>query len=172
MNREQKAQTVKELQGAFQKAKVVILSKFSGLDVNKGNALRKQMRESSVDFRVVKNTLARLAVVGTDYEVLKDQFVGPVVLALSYDDIIAPAKVLDQFLKDGKGIEIKGGVMEGNELSREEIQRLAKLPNLDDSCGMLLSLFNAPATQLVRTLIEAPASLARLLNARKDTLEG
>lgn len=171
MDRAQKAQVVEELHGSFEKAKVVILSKFSGLDVNTATDLRKSMRDSGVEFRVVKNTLAKRAIEGTDYEKLDEHFVGPVVLAFGYDDVISPAKVLDEFLKDKKGIEIETGVLEGEVLSADEIKRLAKLPNLDDSRAMLLGLFQAPASKLVRTLIEAPASFARVLNARKDALE-
>ena len=171
MDRAKKESTVAELNSTFQKAKVVILSKFGGIDVNTANDLRKKMRESGVDFRVVKNTLAKRAIEGTDYKVLDEHLEGPVVLALSYDDVIAPAKVLDEYLKDGKGLEIQVGVMEGEVLSADEISQLAKLPNLDDSRAMLLGLFMAPGNQLVRTLIEAPASLARLLNSRKDALE-
>lgn len=172
MNSAQKTQRVKDLSEKFSKAKVAVLSRLDGLSAEKANSLRKAMRESLVDFAVVKNTLAKRAVEGTDFEALKEQFKGPVVVALSYDDVIAPAKVLEAFIKDNKkGLEIAGGVMDGKVLSADDVKRLATLPNLDESRSMLLSLMLAPATKLVRTLAEGPTSFVRTLNGRKEKLE-
>ena len=172
MTPEQKKQQVEDLRGTFSGAKVVVLSDFSGLTVAKADELRKHLRENQVTFRVVKNTLARRAVEGTDFEVLKGEFEGPVVMALSSVDIITPAKLLDKFMRENdKGLEFKSGALDGKLLTAAEVTQLARLPNLDESRSMLLNLFLAPATSLVRLLNEVPTSLARVLSARNDALD-
>jgi large subunit ribosomal protein L10 len=172
MNRTQKAEVVKDLNKYFTDAKVVILAQFTGMDVNTTNELRKTMREAGVDFRLVKNTLARRAIEGTSCEPLKDEFTGSVALAMHTEDGVAPAKVLDTFIKEhDKGLEVKKGILDGTLLEAAGVKQLASLPGIDESRAKLLSVLLAPASQLVRLLNEPGSAFVRVLSARRESME-
>ena len=95
------------------KAKAAIVAEPKGLDVETVTALRKKLRDAKVEYRVVKNTLAARAAKGTPVEVVADKFVGPTALVMSYDDVVAPAKLLAEFMKDRENFAIRGAVVEG-----------------------------------------------------------
>ena len=171
MKIESKKQFVAGLKERFEKSKVVILTDYKGLDVAAINDLRRKLRAESVEYQVVKNTLLVRAAEDTDVALIEDFFKGPSAIALSYDDPIAPAKVLTQFAKDNEKLEVKVGLLNGKVLDADAIKELAGLPSREVLLGQLLSAFNEVPTSFVRTIAEIPRSLLNVLTAIKDQKE-
>lgn len=159
----EKKSAVADLADRFKRAEVIIIAESRGVTVDKVTQLRADLRKSKSELKVVKNTLAKRALVGTKYESLKDKFKGPIAIAISYADVVSPAKALDQFTKDndGKGLKIIGGGMGSKVLSVEEVMELASLPTMEVARSMLLGMFMQPA-----------AGMARLLDAYAKKLGG
>jgi len=170
LNIEQKKAVVSEVTEAISGAEAAILAEYRGLTVAQMTELRSKAREAGVFLRVVKNTLAKRAVEGSDFECLKDQMVGPLAFAASVDPA-AVAKVLDEFAKDNDKLIIKTGAMGGVIMSGAELKALAKLPSRDELLAILLATMNAPVQKFVRTLNEVPASFVRTLGAIRDAKE-
>lgn len=147
-----KQKEVDQLNDRFKRATVAVLAEVRGMTVEKVTQLRADLRKGKSELKVVKNTLAKRALVGTKYEGLKDKFKGPVAVALSFDDVVFPAKTLDQFEKTEKGLKIIGGSMGGTSMSVDEVKELAGLPDLNTSRARLLGMFMQPAAALVRLL--------------------
>jgi large subunit ribosomal protein L10 len=147
------------------------LTDYKGLDVAAMNDLRRKLRAEQIEYQVVKNTLLIRASEDNDVALIKDYFKGPSAIALSYDDPVAPAKVLSQFAKEHDKLEIKVGVMDGQVLDANAIQALAKLPSREVLLGQLLSALNAVPTSFVRTIAEVPRSLVNVLAAIRDQKE-
>ncbi|HLS08843.1 50S ribosomal protein L10 [Lentibacillus sp.] len=141
---EQKKQLVQEIADKFRDSQSTVLVDYRGLDVAEANELRKQLREANVEFKVYKNTMTRRAVEAVDLSELSDTLVGPTAVAFSKDDVVAPAKILNNFAKEHEALEIKGGVIEGEIATLEQIKELADLPNYDGMVSMLLSVLQAP----------------------------
>ena len=171
MRLEQKKKITEELHERFTRSAVVILTDYKGLDVAAMNDLRRRLREAGVEFQVVKNTLLTRACEQTDVALIKDHFKGPSAVALSYEDPVAPAKVLTQFAQDHEQLEIKVGVMQGKVLDVQEVLALAKLPSKEVLLGQLLGLFNAVPTSFVRVLAAVPQNLLNVLVAVRDQKE-
>jgi large subunit ribosomal protein L10 len=169
LNKEQKRQTVATLNEKFSTAKIAFLTEYRGLTVTEMTGLRKKLRDASVEYRVVKNNLAMIAVEGTDLESLKEHFEGPTAVALSYDDVVTPAKILTEAVKQYKYLEIRSGVLDGSILEKEEIARIAALPSRDELLGMFLRVLQGPLTGFM-TVLHAPLrDLVNALHAVKDT---
>lgn len=168
MLKSEKEQLITELTDKFTRAKGVIVAEFNKLDVDTVNRLRKKLRDGKVEWKVLKNTLARRAAKGTSVEKISDDFVGPVAVAISYDDVVAPAKILSEFVKDLESVKIKSGVVQGQKIDKAGVQALAKLPGINELRATILSMINQPATKLVRTIKEPGASLARVIKAKSD----
>ncbi len=141
---DQKKQVVTEIADKLRESQSTILVDYRGLDVAEVTELRSQLREANVEFKVYKNTMTRRAVEETELTELNDVLVGPTAIAFCNDDVIAPAKVLNNFAKDHEALEIKGGVIEGKVASLEQIKELANLPNYEGLLSMLLSVLQAP----------------------------
>jgi large subunit ribosomal protein L10 len=171
VNREEKSKIVDDLQERFSKSKVVILTDYKGLDVAKINELRRKLRESDTEFKVVKNTLLIRASENTDVSVIKDSFKGPSAIALNYEDPVAPAKILTEFAKDNKALEIKVGVMNGKEIDLDSIKSLATLPSREVLLGQVLSAMSGVTTGLVRALNDIPARFMNVLQAIREKKE-
>lgn len=168
MNKEEKKQAIEELHGKFAKAKSAVITGYSGINVEQITELRSKLRKAQVEYRVVKNTLARKASEGTGIELLKDHFVGPVGIVLSYDDPVASAKVLYDFQKTQAKLEIKVGVMDGKLIKQSDIKTLATLPSLNVLRGKIVGLIQAPATRIAGVLAAPGGQLARVMKARAD----
>jgi len=153
------------------KAKAAILAEPRGLSVATVTELRRKCREAKVEYRIVKNTLAILAAKGTDLEQLSDRFVGPTALVLSYDDVVAPAKVLADFAKDRENFTLRIAVVQGKVIDVRGIMALAKLPALPELRSKIAGVITQPASKLVRMLAAPGQQLARVLGARRDQLE-
>jgi large subunit ribosomal protein L10 len=141
---EQKKAIVDEIAGKLEKSKSTIVADYRGLNVKQMNELRKQLREAGIEFQVLKNTLTRRAAEKVNLTELNEHLTGPTAIAFSYEDVVAPAKVLHTFAKENKALEIKGGLVEGKAVSLDEIKALAELPSREGLLSMLLSVLQAP----------------------------
>ena len=168
MLKSEKEILIKDLTDKFTRAKGVVLAEFNKLDVDTVNKLRKKLRDGNVEWKVLKNTLARRAAKGTSVEKISDDFVGPVALAISYDDVVAPAKILSEFVKGLETVKIRSGVIQGQKIDKAGVQALAKLPGLNQLRSTILGMINQPATKLLRTIKEPSASLVRVIKAKSE----
>jgi len=141
---ESKKQTVQEIADHLKESQTTIVVDYRGLDVAEVTELRKSLREAGVEYKVYKNTLARRALQDTDLQELEESLVGPTAIAFSKDDVVAPAKILHNFSKDHKALEIKGGAIEGKIATVDQIKELASLPDYEGLLSMLLSVLQAP----------------------------
>ena len=171
MNLEKKQKISEDLHTRFSKSAIVILTDYKGLDVAAVSELRRELRKENIEYQVVKNTLLTRAAEETDVAVIKDHFKGPIAVALSYDDPVAPAKVLTKFAEANDKLEIKIGVMNGKVLDLSEIKALSRLPSREVLLGQLLSVLNGVPTSFVRVLAEVPRSFLNVLTAIKDQKE-
>jgi large subunit ribosomal protein L10 len=169
---EEKQKITEDLHERFSKSAIVVVTDYKGLDVSSINALRRKLRAEDIEFQVVKNTLLIRAAKDTDVASIKDFFKGPSAVALSYDDPVAPAKILTQFAKDNQKLEIKGGVLKDKVLDADAIKALAKLPSREVLLGQFLSVLNQVPTSFVRIMAEIPRSLLNVLTAIRDQKEG
>ena len=128
----------------FESAASVVIVDYRGLTVEEVTNLRKQLRDAGVEMKVIKNSILSRAAKKVGLDGLDEVFTGPTAVAFSNDDVVAPAKIIDEFAKDAKALEIKGGVIEGKASSVEQITALAKLPNREGLLSMLLSVLQAP----------------------------
>lgn len=168
MLKSEKEELIKDLNDRFSRAKGVVVAEFNKLNVDTVNRLRKKLRDGKVEWRVLKNTLARRAAKGTSVEKISDDFVGPVAAAITYDDVIAPAKILSEFVKDLETIKIRSGVIQGQKIDKNGVLALAKLPGLQELRAQILGVINQPATKLARTIKEPGSALARVIKAKSD----
>ena len=168
---DEKKAVVAEVAAVAAKAHSVIAAEYRGLEVSEFTALRKTARESGVTLRVVKNSLARRALEGTDFECMKDGLVGPLMLAFSMEDPGSAARVISDFSKDHSKCETKLVAIGGQLYGPEELDRLARLPNRDQALSLLMAVMKAPVEKLVRTLAEPHAKLVRAVAAVRDQKE-
>ena len=171
MRIEEKQQIAEDLRDRFSKSAIIVVTDYKGLDVAAMNDLRRKLRKEEIEYQVVKNSILIRASADNDGDLIKDFFKGPSAVALSYDDPIAPAKVLAQFAKDHQQLEIKVGVMNGRVLDATAIKALAQLPSKEVLLGQLLAALNAIPTSFVRTIAEVPRSFVNVLAAIKDQKE-
>lgn len=135
---------VEEAVAKFEAAASVVIVDYRGLTVEEVTNLRKQLRDANVEMKVIKNSILIRAARKAGLEGLDEVFTGPTAVAFSNEDVVAPAKIIDEFASTAKALEIKGGVIEGKVSSTEEITALAKLPSRDGLLSMLLSVLQAP----------------------------
>jgi len=136
--------------------------------VSEMTALRVKARETGVYLKVVRNTLAKRAVEGTEYECLSDSLVGPTILAFSQADPGAAARLIKDFAKDHDALEVKALAVGGVAYEAKDIDVLAKLPTRDEALAQLMSVMQAPVAKFVRTLNEVPGKFVRTVAAVKD----
>jgi large subunit ribosomal protein L10 len=165
---EAKKALVAEVNSVASGAHSAVVAEYRGLTVAEMTELRASARNSGVYLKVVKNTLARRAVEGTDFECMKESFRGPLVLAFSREDPGAAARVIKGFAKDHEKLVTVALSVGGELYGAGDLDRLASLPTLDEARAMLLGLLLAPMSQLVRTLAEPGAMVARTLKARSE----
>jgi large subunit ribosomal protein L10 len=168
---EKKKEIVKNLHEKFARSKVVIVTDCKGLDVSTMNDLRRKLREFEVEYKVAKNSLLIRASEETDVELIKECFKGPSAVALSYDDPLAPAKVLIKFSNEHKKLEIKTGVMNGKVIDLNAIKAMSALPPREVLLGQFLSVANGVPAGFVRVLNAIPVKFLNLLQAVKGQKE-
>ena len=171
MKIDEKKRIVENLHEKFSKSKVVILTDYKGLDVDSINDLRRKLRETQIQYQVVKNSLLIRASKDTDVELIKDSFKGPSAVALSFDDPVSPAKVLTNFAGENEKLEIKVGVMNGKVLDISAIKALSALPSREVLIGQLLSVMNGVPTGFVRALVDVQRRLLNVMMAIKEQKE-
>jgi large subunit ribosomal protein L10 len=168
LNLTDKQKIVDDLHGRLSDAQIVIVTDYKGLDVESITKLRKELRESDVEFQVAKNTLLTKASENTDAALIQDHFKGPSAIALSSTDPVAPAKILTKFAEDNDKLEIRVGVMNGKALTLDDIKALSTMPSREELLGKLVSVLHAVPTSFVRVLNEVPRSMVNVLQAIKD----
>jgi large subunit ribosomal protein L10 len=139
-----KAEQVDAVAEKMKAAASIVVVDSRGLTVEQDTVLRRNLRENGVEFKVIKNSILTRAAEKAGLDGMKDLFVGPSAVAFSNEDVVAPAKVINDFAKDAEALEIKGGAIEGAVSSKEEIAALASLPNREGLLSMLLSVLQAP----------------------------
>ena len=167
LNRQEKAIVIEEVTTQVAKAQSIVVAEYRGLDVASVTVLRKKARESGVYLRVLKNSLARLAVAGTPFEALSSKLTGPLIYGVSADPVNA-AKVLSAFAKDNDKLVIKAGALPNSVLDVNGVKALATMPSREELLSKLLGTMQAPIAQFVRTLNEVPTKFVRGLAAVRD----
>ncbi|MFV9511672.1 50S ribosomal protein L10 [Tepidibacillus sp. LV47] len=142
--REEKQKLVAEITDKLRNSKTTILTDYRGLNVAEVTELRKNLREAGVEFKVLKNTLVRRATKEADLTELDEFLTGPTAIAFSYDDVVAPAKIIVDFAKKHEALEVKAGILEGRIVNVDEVKALASLPSREGLLSMLLSVLQAP----------------------------
>jgi len=168
MNLDDKKVVVSELAAVAASAHSAIAAEYRGLSVSQMTELRKQARSSGVYLRVVKNTLARRAVEGTDFECMQQGLVGPLVLAFSQDEPGAAARLMKDFTKNHEKLQVKLVSFGGQMLGAGDLDRLAQMPTRDQAISLLMAVMKAPLDKFARTLNEVPGKLVRTVAAIRD----
>jgi large subunit ribosomal protein L10 len=168
----EKEELIKELSEKFARTKTAVVAEFSKVDVETVTKLRAKLRDGKVEYKVLKNTLAKRAAKGTSVEAIAEDFTGPIALAISYDDVVAPAKILSEFIKDMETIKIRSAVVEGRRIDANGVKALAKMPGLPELRAQLLGMLTQPAGKLVRTIAAPGSQLARVIQANADKSQG
>ncbi len=147
---------------------MAVVTDYRGLSVGKMMQLRSDVREVAGEYKVAKNNLVRLAIRDTAYQALEDFLTGPNGWVFAYDDPVGLSKALVKFAEENEALTIKGAVLDGTLLEPAQVKGLAALPSLPELQAQLLSLMQAPASRLLRTIQEPGSQLVRLLDALKE----
>jgi len=170
--REKKERIVERLQEALAKCNVGIFTDYRGLSTLDMTDLRRKLKEADIEYKVVKNTLARLAAAGIDREDLVSSFDGPVAIAFGYSDITVPARVLSDYIRETKvSLDIKGGFLSDRLLTLAEVTDLATLPPREVLIARALGGIQSPLTALVNCLTAPMRGVIGVLQARIQQLE-
>ena len=172
MPTEAKREAVADLAERLGKASIAIATDFSGLKVNQMTELRRQLREQGVEYRVVKNRIASIAAGDSGIEVFRDILEGSTGVVLGYDDPVAAAKAVNDYVRQTRAdLKVRKGVMDGKLLSESQVVALAALPGKDELLARLLGQMNAPISGLVNVLSGPTRALAIVLQRRAEQLE-
>lgn len=168
MEKSQKVNLVEEVQDKFKRANATFIAEYQGIKAQDMNEFRANLRNCSMDFKVVRNTLARRAVKGTPIESLASELKGPTAIAFSYSDAALAAKTLVQFAKDQPKLKLRIGTLGNKVISVAEIKGLAELPSREVLLARMLGSMKAPMTGIAGVLAGVPRKFLYLLNAVKD----
>ena len=160
-----KQEKIEEIKEKVSKAKVAIVTEYKGFSVEEITALRRELQKENGEYMVTKNTLAKIAVKDTEFEVLSDVFTGPIAVAFGYEDQAAPAKVLAKFIKEKKKGAILGAALDGQLLSADDAKALANIPSREELYAKMLGCVNSPATGIVGSINAVMSSLVRAIDA-------
>ena len=171
MNRDEKAAIVADLNESFNRAKFSVVADYCGLTVSDLEKIRRDLRATSSEIRIAKNTLLKRAVADTSCESLADDFTGTTAIVMSYDDPVGPAKVLAKCAEDYDKLQLRSAVLDGEKITIDDMVALSKLPSKEILLGQLLSVMNGVPTAFVRVLSAVPQNLLYGLQAVKDQKE-
>ncbi|MBI4848884.1 MAG: 50S ribosomal protein L10 [Nitrospirae bacterium] len=171
LNKDEKKIAVSELQDKFQKAKGVVFTEYRGLNVEEISGLRNSLRSAALEFKVVKNTLAKIAAKGTSVEAAKDNFTGPVGIAIGYDDPVLLVKKVLEYSRTNEKLQIKGGLIEGGVYNLDALKTISALPSRETQLAMLAGAMQAPVSKLARLLNATLAQFAYAMEALKRKRE-
>jgi len=163
-----KEDKVSQIKEKVEKAQVAIVTEYKGYTVEEITNLRRSLQKEDGDYMVTKNTLAKLAIKDTPYEVMADALKGPIAIAFGYGDQVAPAKTLSKFINDAKKGEIIAAVLDGKLLSAAEAKALANLPSKAEIYAKMLGCINSPASGLANSVNAVMSSLVRAVAAVRD----
>ncbi|MGA7910291.1 MAG: 50S ribosomal protein L10 [Candidatus Dormiibacterota bacterium] len=170
--KEQKAEQVDQLTEKLKKAKVAVLTDYRGLKVSQIQELRGKLRGGDVEYRVIKNTLARRAAAAAGHPALESTFKGPVAIAFGYDDLGTPSRLINEFVRTTRlKLDIVGGLVEGRVFTPDQMRQLADLPSRETLLAQLLGTLQSPVAQLVGIMQTPLQQLRGVLEAYKTKLE-
>jgi large subunit ribosomal protein L10 len=170
--KEQKAEQVDLLTDKLRRAKVALLTDYRGLTVTQLQDLRGRLRTGDVEYRVVKNTLARRAAEAAGHKALESELKGPIAIAFGYDDLGLPARLINEFVRTTRlKLEVVGALVEGRVFSPDQVKQLADLPSRESLIAQLMGTLQSPVGQLVGIMQTPVQQLVGVLNAYKDKLE-
>ncbi len=149
--KQQKQQIIDEIKGKLETAQSAVVIDYMGINVAEADAMRKKLREAGVDYTVYKNTLMKRAIDGTEFAPLADVLEGPSAIAISSEDATAPARVLNEIIKDFKKMEFKAGVVEGTFYDKAGIERIADIPSREVLIAKFMGSIQSPISKAVRT---------------------
>jgi large subunit ribosomal protein L10 len=172
LKKEKKSIVVTELQGKFEQAKGVVFTDYRGLNVEEITGLRNSLRAAALEYRVVKNTLAKRAAEGTPIDDAKDVFSGPVGIAIGYDDPVLLVKKVLEFSKSNGKLDIKGGVIEGGVCSPEQIKTISELPPREIQLSMLVGAMQSPLSKFASLLNAVLSQFIYAMEALKEKRVG
>ena len=164
----EKQAIVAEVNETAQAALSAVMADYRGVTVDAMTKLRQSARESGVQVRVIRNTLAKRAFEGTDLECMNEVLTGPCIVAFAMEDPGASARLFKDFAREQEAFEIKALSVGGKLLPAEQIDALAKLPTRDEALAMLMAVMQAPVTKLVRTMNDIPGRVTRVVAAVRD----
>jgi len=169
MNRTEKTELAASLKDKFSKAQVAIFADYKGLSASQADDLRRVLRTQQTEVKVLKNNVARLitkdGAMGADAQALMDSVVGPTLVAFSYGDPAATAKVIHKFAQENEALKLKDSLMGQKRIDASGVEELAKLPSKEVLVAKLLGTMNAPITNFVGVLAAVPRSLVTVLAA-------
>lgn len=168
---ESKQKIVSEISNKLQRAVTAVLTDYKGLNVAEATALRKELREAGVEYKVLKNTLTKLAAEKAGLAGLFPHLSGPTAIAFSYEDPVAPARILVKFTKDKKKLELKSGVLEGKIIDAAALIALAALPSREVLLAQVLAGFQGPISGFVNVMQGNIRNFACVINAIKEKKE-
>ena len=167
-----KIEAVELLKGKFERSSIVITTNYSGLPVSEMTELRRALREAEVEYRIIKNSLAYIAADQAGKPAIKEVINGPTGVAFGYDDPLAPARALANFIRANRSaLAIVGGEMDGKALTGEQVNQLATMPGREELVAQLLMRMNGPVSGLVNVLNGPIAGLARVIQGHVDNLQ-
>jgi large subunit ribosomal protein L10 len=178
MNRADKQSEIEFLTDAFSKSAIAVCADYRGLTVSEIGGLRSELKKAGSTSRVVKNTLAKVAVgnaysenSGEELEKFVGLFQGPNFVVFSEEDPVAPAKIISKFAKDHKNLEVKGAWFEGSFVDVDGVKELSAMPSKEEILAKLLNLMNAPATQLLQVMQAPSREVVQVLEAQRAEIE-
>lgn len=163
-----KSEKVAQIKEKVEKAQVAIVTEYQGMSVEEITKLRRALQKEEGDYMVTKNTLAKLAVKDTNYELLTDLLTGPIAIAFGYGDQVMPAKALAKFIKETEKGKIVGAVLDGKLLSADEAKALASLPSKQEIYAKMLGCINSPASGIANSINAVMSQLTRTMAAVRD----
>ena len=163
-----KSEKIEAMKAKIEKAQVAILTEYKGYSVEEITNLRRALQKEGGDYMVTKNTLAKIALKDTAFEVLSEMMTGATAIAFGYEDQVAPAKIVAQFIKDSKKGAMLGGALDGKLLNAKEAEALSKLPSKEELYAKILGSINSPASGIANSLSAVMSQLTRAMAAVRD----
>lgn len=163
-----KSDKIAQIKEKVEKAQVAIVTEYQGMSVEDITKLRRALQNEDGDYMVTKNTLAKIAVKDTEYELLTDLLTGPIAIAFGYGDQVMPAKALAKFIKETEKGKIVGAVLDGKLLSADEAKALAALPSKQEIYAKMLGCINSPASGIANSINAVMSQLTRTMAAVRD----
>ena len=164
-----KTNKIESIKEKLKQAQVAIVTEYRGFSVEEITNLRRRLQKEDGDYTVTKNTLAKIAIKGTQYEILADALKGPIALAFGFKDQVSPAKIMASFIKESKKGEIIAAALDGKLLSADEAKALATLPSKEEIYAKMLGCINSPASGIANVTNGVLTSLVRAVDAVKNT---